>query len=338
MQSLALAGVTRRFDAVAPAVDALSLGVDPGEVVCLLGPSGCGKTTALRLAAGLERADAGEIHVAGRLVDGGGVFVPPEQRGVGLVFQDYALFPHLSALENVMFGLRGGDRAAVAGDLLERVGMGRLADAYPHRLSGGEQQRVALARALAPRPSVMLMDEPFSGLDFRLRDRIAEESLVLLRELATATLLVTHDSSEAMRFADRVVLLRAGRVVQQGPPAVLYARPADLGAAEFFSEINVLEGVVAGGSVATLAGPVAAPGIPDGAAVNVVIRPESLVVGRGSGGATVESVRAMGSWTLAVLKPDGGGATLRARLSSPGGVSAGERVPIGVESCFVFRR
>ena len=146
MQSLEFAGVTRRFGDIAPAVDALSLSVAPGEVVCLLGPSGCGKTTALRLAAGLERADGGEIHVAGNLVDGGGAFVPPEQRGVGLVFQDYALFPHLSARQNVMFGLRGVDRAAVADELLDRVGMGRLADAYPHRLSGGEQQRVALAR------------------------------------------------------------------------------------------------------------------------------------------------------------------------------------------------
>ena len=184
----------------------------------------------------------------------------------------------------------------------------------------------------------MLMDEPFSGLDFRLRDRIGEESLALLREEGTATLLVTHDSSEAMRFADRVVLLRAGRVVQQGPPAELYARPADLGAAEFFSEINVLDGVVAGGAVATVVGPVAAPGLPDGATIKVVIRPESVIVGRGGGAATVESVRAMGPWTLAVLKPDGGGATLRARLSSQGEISVGQRVPICVESCFIFRQ
>lgn len=338
MAGLVLEGVSRRFGGLV-AVDAVSLAAGPGEVVCLLGPSGCGKTTALRLAAGLEVADAGEIRVGGRVVDGGGTFVPPEQRKVGLVFQDYALFPHLTAIENVKFGVRGTDREETAREMLARVGMTAQAASYPHTLSGGEQQRVALARALAPRPTVMLMDEPFSGLDFRLRDRVGEESLSLLRELGTATLMVTHDSEEAMRLADRVALMRAGRIVQQGLPTQIYQSPVDEGAAEFFSEINRLEGVVDAGTVDTPVGPVAAPGLPAGTPVTVVFRPESVRIGQGGGAAaTVLRVRPMGPWTLAVLKPQGSEATLLARLPPGGAPSPGEAVQFGLDpdSCFVF--
>ena len=340
MAGLILTNVSRRFGDVT-AVDAVSLAINAGEVVCLLGPSGCGKTTALRLAAGLETSDAGEIRVDDRLVDGAGAFVPPEQRKVGLVFQDYALFPHLTVIENVMFGVRGTERESTARDMLGRVGMSKFAAAYPHTLSGGEQQRVALARALAPRPTVMLMDEPFSGLDFRLRDRVGEESLSLLRELGTATLMVTHDSEEAMRLADRVALMRAGRIVQQGLPTEIYDSPVDAGAAEFFSEVNEIDGIVDARSVATSVGPVAAPGMPAGTPVTVVFRPESLQISHnGRATATVLRVRPMGAWTLAVLKPSASEATLLARLPAGAAILPGEVVQIGLDpdSCFVFRR
>jgi iron(III) transport system ATP-binding protein len=339
MTVLELDGVSRVFGGAA-AVDSVGLTVAAGEVVCLVGPSGCGKTTTLRLAAGLEAADAGRISVEGRLVDGDGIFVAPEQRRVGLVFQDYALFPHLSVLENVTFGLRG--RTAGEGsarELLARVGMERHAKAHPHTLSGGEQQRVALARALAPRPAVMLMDEPFSGLDFRLRDQVGEKSLSLLRELGAATLMVTHDSEEAMRLADRIVLLRAGRIVQEGGPEELYRVPVDAFAAEFFSEINRLTGTARDGRVATPLGPVAAPGFADGTAVTVVIRPEAVHMGADGGPkVTVAAVRPMGPFTLARLKPDGSQTTLVMRLFNRDAPKPGAEVPVRLapEGCHVF--
>ena len=339
MEGLRLEGVSRVFSRTA-AVDAVDLEAKPGEVVCLLGPSGCGKTTALRLAAGLEAADSGRIVVGDRVVDGDGVaFVPPERRRVGLVFQDYALFPHLTVLENVMFGAGQGDGERGALDLLGRVGMADYAAGYPNTLSGGEQQRVALARALAPRPVVMLMDEPFSGLDFRLRDRVGEASLSLLRDIGTATLMVTHDSEEAMRLADRIALMRDGRIVQQGTPEELYCSPVDDAAAEFFSEINRLRGVVRAGHVVTPAGPLPAAHLAEGAAALVACRPEAVrISANGAGAATVSECRAMGAWTLAKLRPDTPDTTLIARLPADGAPRTGERVRFDLDpnACYVF--
>ena len=197
----------------------MSLRIAAGQVSCLLGPSGCGKSTTLRLIAGVDRPDAGAIRVDGRPVVDGRRRVPPEERGIGLMFQDFALFPHLTAAQNVGFGLPRRDaRAARRGsrELLDRVGMARHAEKHPHELSGGEQQRVALARALAPRPRIMLMDEPFSGLDDRLRDEIRDETLAVLKAEGTAVLLVTHEPTEAMRMADEILLMRDGRIVQRG--------------------------------------------------------------------------------------------------------------------------
>ncbi|MBN8632739.1 MAG: ABC transporter ATP-binding protein, partial [Rhodobacterales bacterium] len=223
-------------------VDDVSLSIEAGQVTCLLGPSGCGKSTTLRMIAGVERADAGEVRLDGVTVAGPGVHLPPEMRSTGLMFQDFALFPHLTVAENVGFGLRVDrtQKARRVGELLEKVDLSGFGAKHPHELSGGEQQRVALARAQAPRPRVMLMDEPFSGLDNRLRDGIRDRTLELLKEEGTAVLLVTHEPDEAMRMADEIALMRAGHIVQKGAPYNVYNAPVDRAAAAFFSDINVI--------------------------------------------------------------------------------------------------
>lgn len=261
-----------------PVVEDLSLHVAAGQVTCLLGPSGCGKSTTLRIIAGVERADAGEIRLDGALVAGPGQHTPPEARSVGLMFQDFALFPHLTVAENMGFGLRidRATRQLRVGELLEKVNLTGFGAKYPHALSGGEQQRVALARALAPRPRVMLMDEPFSGLDNRLRDGVRDRTLELLKEEATAVLLVTHEPEEAMRMADEIALMRDGRIVQRGAPYNVYNAPVDKAAAAFFSDINLIRGVSKGALTQTPFGAFLTPGHGDGAAVDIVIRPQHL--------------------------------------------------------------
>ena len=257
-------------------VDQISLTVGDGEIVCLLGPSGCGKSTLLRLAAGLEPLQHGRVFVGGELVATPKREVPPEARGVGLVFQDYALFPHLSVLQNVEFGVRAAGRRDRAREMLRRVGMTGYEDTYPHELSGGQQQRVALARALAPSPRVNLLDEPFSGLDTRLRHQVRDEILHILTDSGAGTLMVTHDPEEAMFMADRIAIMNAGRLEQVGSPSDLYFSPATAFVAELFGEINRCEGRVDQGQVATPFGPVPAGEIADGIPVEVLIRPEAL--------------------------------------------------------------
>ena len=262
-------------------VDDLSLKVMPGQVTCLLGPSGCGKSTTLRIISGVEMQDSGEIRADGELICDTIFRVPPEGRSIGMMFQDFALFPHLTVAENVAFGLKGlaaRARDARVRELLEKVGMSHYADAWPHQLSGGEQQRVALARALAPRPSLMLMDEPFSGLDNRLRDEVRDATLEVLKDEGAAVLLVTHDPSEAMRMADEIALMREGRIVQQGAPYNLYNAPVDKEAAAFFSDINVITGTVQGALTDTPFGQFLTPGVPDGTEVDIVIRPQHLKI------------------------------------------------------------
>ena len=209
---LALEGIHHAYDA-APVVKGVDLVVGPGEIMCLLGPSGCGKTTLLRIAAGLERQSAGRVLIDGEEVAGPHRFVAPEKRRIGLMFQDYALFPHVRAIDNVGFGLTATPRAErrrVAFAMLERLGLAALANAYPHELSGGEQQRVALARALAPAPRAMLLDEPFSGLDERLREQVRDDTLRFLHEAGVPIVLVTHDADEALQMADQIALMRDG--------------------------------------------------------------------------------------------------------------------------------
>lgn len=284
----------------------VTLSVAAGQVTCLLGPSGCGKSTTLRMIAGVETPDAGQIFLDGLEVYGPTLTLPPEARGVGLMFQDFALFPHLTVAANVAFGL-AGDKAAKmrrVGELLERVNLSGFAAKHPHELSGGEQQRVALARALAPRPRVMLMDEPFSGLDNRLRDGIRDATLEVLKAEGAAVLLVTHEPDEAMRMADEIALMRDGRIVQQGAPYNIYNTPADRAAAAFFSDINVIRGVSRGALTETPFGAFLTPGQKDGAAVEIVIRPQHLKIdfdraGRGPNPTAQDGTAARGVVTRA---------------------------------------
>ena len=226
-----LDGVTKRFGDVV-AVDAASICVERGEVVALLGPSGCGKTTLLRLVAGFERPDAGTVEIDERPVSGPGCWVAPERRRVGMVFQDYALFPHLTVSENVGFGLPRRERPRRVPELLEIVGLEHLGCRYPHELSGGQQQRVALARALAPAPELVLLDEPWSNVDPFLRESLRSEVVEIVRPLGVTVVLVTHDREEAFSLADRIALMRDGRIVQEGTSEELYFAPVSRWAAE----------------------------------------------------------------------------------------------------------
>jgi iron(III) transport system ATP-binding protein len=335
-------------------VDDISLSVSPGQVTCLLGPSGCGKSTTLRVIAGVEMQDSGTIHVDGQLVCDTIYRVPPEGRSIGLMFQDFALFPHLTVGQNVGFGLNGRDSANQVQALLRKVGMLRYIDDHPHQLSGGEQQRVALARALAPKPHIMLMDEPFSGLDDRLRDEIRDETLDILKAEGTAVLLVTHEPGEAMRMADEIALMRDGRVVQRGAPYNIYNAPKDLSAAGFFSDINVIRGHVEGALTDTAFGQFLAPGVPDGTEVDIVIRPQHLKMdfdrhGRGPNPTPQDGTAArgevlrsrfMGASSLVELKMDFDATVLHATVPSVFLPKPG--TPLWVmfrrDRCFVFPR
>jgi iron(III) transport system ATP-binding protein len=261
------------------AVSGVSLAIQPGEIVCLVGQSGCGKTTLLRLAAGLERPASGRVLMDGREMAGPRTFLAPERRGVGLMFQDYALFPHMSVMDNVLFGLKALSRADAVqegGRALARVGLSGHARDYPHRLSGGEQQRVALARAIAPRPGVILMDEPFSNLDRGLREAVRDQTLTVMKETRATAIIVTHDPEEALRLGDRIALMRGGRLVQVGTPRDIYQRPVDLFAARFFSDLNEIPGLIRNGMADTPVGLFAAPGHPEGTSVTVCLRPQAI--------------------------------------------------------------
>lgn len=276
--SIELRQVSHRFGAT-PAVRDLSFDVSRGELACLVGPSGCGKTTTLRLIAGLEPLETGEIRLEGSLVSGGGRFVPPEKRQVGIVFQDYALFPHLTIEDNVRFGVlkRDADSDERIRWLLRELEIDDLAARYPHTLSGGEQQRAALARALAPGPRIVLLDEPFANLDRKLRLNVRRQVIGLLRQMQATVLMVTHDPLEAMRVSDRVILMQQGRVVQSGTPGQLAHHPEAPLAIDFFKEMNELQAVVdVDGTVGTHWGRFAADGHAPGDRVTVMIDPGAI--------------------------------------------------------------
>ena len=274
--ALRCTGLVKAFGG-ARAVDGVTLEVEAGAICALLGPSGCGKTTTLRLIGGFERPDAGIVEIGGRVVAGPGTFEPPERRRVGMVFQDYALFPHFDVAGNVAYAL--GRRASPqrVAEVLRLVGLERLADRHPHELSGGQQQRVALARALAPTPATILLDEPFSNLDAGLRARVRQETREILLAAGVTAVFVTHDQEEALSLADTVAVMRDGRIAQYGTPEHVYGRPADHWVAAFLGDAVILRGEAGDGMVACELGRFTADPSTQGP-VDVMIRPEAITL------------------------------------------------------------
>lgn len=325
--------VEKRYGAI-EAVRAVSFAVKPGALVALLGPSGCGKTTTLRLIAGLETPDAGSVWLDGRTVAGNGTWVAPDARRVGMVFQDGALFPHLTVAQNIAFPLSMRNGKARVEDLLVLVGMPGYGERYPHQLSGGQQQRVALARALAPEPSVVLLDEPFSRLDAALRASLREEVRAIVKQTGATTVFVTHDQEEALSIADCVVVMFNGRVVQVGTPQEVYTRPATRAIATFVGEANLLRGEAKGlkaecalGSV-LLAAPAHGP-------VDIMVRPEAIDLRAvRDGAACIERIRYFGhDQAIHLCLHDGTQVTVRS-LPRPD-LAAGQRVAFSVRGVVV---
>jgi iron(III) transport system ATP-binding protein len=335
--SIDLRGVVKGFGAGVIAVRDLSLSVQPGEIVTVVGPSGCGKTTMLRLIAGFEGADAGVIAISGRVVDDGRVRVPPEARGIGFVFQDYALFPHLTVSANVAFGLRKlhararRERIDAVMRLCELKG---LEHRYPHELSGGQQQRTALARALAPGSNVVLLDEPLSNLDAALRRTMRGELRQMLREAGATALVVTHDQAEALEIADRVLVLQHGRLEQIGTPYDVYTAPASPFVASFIGESNIVPGVVRCDGVATEFGVVRCdPACGAGSTVDVLLRPSQLCLEpRPDGCAVLVSCAFAGTHATATVRC-ASGLELRCTSDTALALAPGARVNVRVHGC-----
>ncbi len=334
-----LENLVRRYGTVT-ALDGLSLTLAPGELVALLGPSGCGKTTALRLLAGLEEADGGRIVIAGKDVTG----LPANRRNIGMVFQAYSLFPHMVAWENVAFGLQmrhinAVERKKRALDMLDLVGLARFANRYASQMSGGQQQRVALARALAIQPQVLLLDEPLSALDAKVRSRLRDEIRRVQLEVGITTLFVTHDQEEALAIADRVGVMQSGKLEQLGPPTLVYSRPATPFVADFVGLTNRMQGTVRGGSVEVRGTriPLVQPDVSDGPAI-ALIRPEAVSID-GNGGTdegplvgTVIAVAFLGAVSRVTV--DLGDTTVLAQLptSSASQHPAGTRVRLALRT------
>jgi len=335
--TLTLDGVRKLYGAKA-AVDGVSLTLEAGKITCLLGPSGCGKSTLLRLIAGLEPLDGGTV-ATDHILSGPRSHLPPEQRDIGFVFQDYALFPHMSVEDNVAFGLKRlipPERQQRALMQLGRVHLADRAKAFPQALSGGEQQRVALARALAREPALVLLDEPFSGLDAHLKAGVRDATLEALREAGTAALIVTHDAEEALMMADHLALMDQGKILQTGTPQDCYRHPVSLAAARLLGPANPIAVVVAGGKADTGLGSLDAPGLADGPAI-AIIRPEALILTADGTPALVLANRFAGAESWITLRI--GGLELEARMATRASPVVGSQVLVRLDhsACTVTR-
>lgn len=330
---LAIDHVTRRFGAVA-ALDDVSFEMEAGQVVCLVGHSGCGKSTLLRVIAGIETINAGRIALAGDTASGDGTFIEPEQRQIGFMFQDYALFPHLTARRNIGFGLRKMSRDAAlrrVADVVDLLGIADLADRYPHQLSGGEQQRIALARALAPQPKLLLMDEPFSNLDRGLRDGIRHQTLKLIRELGISAIIVTHDPEEALAIGDQVILMRQGKIVEMGTGPSIYGAPHTPYAASFFSAVNCVPGRCHDGQIESPLGHFSAGSLADGD-VMIFIQPRAIALSHSGAPALVRNRALLGEVEEWTFELEGSGIPITMRTTHRHALSIGDRVHLYVDS------
>ena len=283
MNHIQLKSITKTYGGSdGPAVKNLSLDIEKGSIVTLLGPSGCGKSTTLRLIAGFEYAESGRITLANRVVSDSNAWIPPEKRGVGMVFQDYALFPHLNVMDNVGFGYKGKDKKDRIFEVLNLVNLKGFEKRYPHELSGGQQQRVALARALARRPVVVLLDEPFSNLDADLRICMRVEIKRILKEAGTTAIFVSHDQKDALAISDKIVVMKDGEIQQIGTPREIYQYPENTFVANFVGQTNILEGIM--GEDDTIITPFASikcyhtHGFKAGSRVKISVRPDSFEV------------------------------------------------------------
>lgn len=323
-QFVTVRNVVRRFGSLV-AVDNANLEVEQGQVLALLGPSGCGKTTLLRILGGLDAPDSGVIEVGGREMNGPHTFVPPEQRQVVLVFQDFALFPHMDVGKNIAFGVaKGVDRRQRVAELLDLVGLAGLEKRMPHQLSGGQQQRVALARALAANPRLILLDEPFSNLDPSIRARVREEVRALIRKIGITAIFVTHDQDEALSLSDRVAVMIGGRILQLDTPAEIYANPATRGVAEFMGNTAFIPGDARDGKVSCELG-VLPMKTPLSGRVDVLIRAEDVDRDQDGTKATVDAVSYLGHEQMVTLRLAAGSIVLaRWRADEP--VAVGESV------------
>ncbi|GAB2445165.1 ABC transporter ATP-binding protein [Streptomyces incanus] len=339
MNELHVEGLTKSYGAGEPVLRSLGLTVPAGALAAVLGPSGCGKTTLLRIVAGFLRADAGTVRLGGRLLGGPGVHLPPERRRIGIVPQEGALFPHLSVARNVAFGLTGadrGERRRRTGELLELVGLAGYGDRMPHELSGGQQQRVALARALAPRPQLVLLDEPFNALDSALRAGVRSDVRAALRDTGATALLVTHDQQEALSTADLVAVVRDGEVAQCDTPQDLYRRPVDPWVARFVGEAVLLPGTVDGdGTALTPLGPVPLTAPPNGLRTGtVLLRPEQLRLtapdSDGAARGTITDVRYNGHDAMVTVAVKGHDTPVDIRTTGPVPVRPGEETGVRV--------